>query len=104
MKKIITRIGTLGLSLIATAALAQGDAVPANAGYRPTTLWEAVLSTIVFSLVGVLVAIVGFKLFDMAIKFDLEKEICEKNNLSAAILAGAVILGTCVIVACVVLS
>ncbi len=103
MKKLVTGAGALGAMLIGTAAWAQG-ATGGSGGYRPATLWEAILSTVVFSLLGIVLAIVGFKLFDLAIKFDIEREICEKNNLAAAILASAVVLGTCIIVGLVVIS
>lgn len=104
MKRLFGTVCTAGLLLIAGAAAAQGTAAPTGSGYHPATLWDQVVSTIVFSMVGILIAILGFKLFDLAIKFDVEKEICEKNNMSAALLAASVILGTCIIVACVVLS
>jgi uncharacterized membrane protein YjfL (UPF0719 family) len=64
----------------------------------------SVLSTIVFGLLGILLAIIGFKLFDIVVKFDLEKEICEKQNLAASILCGFMVLGICLIVAATVLS
>ena len=104
MKRLVRGVMAAGLLLVAGAATAAQVAPPASVGYRPGNLWEAVLSTVVFSLLGIGLAIVGFKLFDLAIRFDLEKEICEKNNLSAALLASAVVLGTCIIVAVVVLS
>lgn len=92
----------LGLLILTSgAAMAQGVGMPAVS--RPPLL-EQVISTVIFSLLGLGLAIAGFKIFDMAIKFDIEREICEKNNLSAAILASAVVLGACLIVAAVVLS
>lgn len=103
MKKLVTGVGTAGAMLIATAAWAQGTS-GGTGGYRPSTLWEAILSTVIFSLLGIVLAIVGFKLFDLAIKFDIEREICEKNNMAAALLASAVVLGTCIIVGLVVIS
>lgn len=99
LKRLLRIITAAGLTLVATAAAAQGNAPGA---YVPRTLWDQVLSTVVFSLLGIALAIVGFKLFDMTIKFDIEREICEKNNIAAAILAAAVVLGTCIIVAIVV--
>lgn len=94
----------MGLLLIASAALAQGAVPVPPSRFTTRSLLEGVLSTVVYSLVGIVLAIVGFKLFDLVIKFDLEKEICEKNNLAVAILAAAVVLGICVIVAFVVIS
>lgn len=95
--------GLLGLA--ASAAWAQPP-VPGGAatGYRPDSLLAQIISTLVFSGLGIILAIVGFKLFDAVIPSSLEKEICEKNNIAAAILAAAVVLGICIIVAYVVAS
>lgn len=104
MKRMM-QVGTAAAAaLSATAAAAAQIAPPATGSLRSGNLWEAMLSTVVFSLLGIVLAIVGFKLFDLAIRFDMEKEICEKSNLAVAILASAVVLGTCIIVAVVVLS
>ncbi len=100
MKRIWTAIWGAGLFLIAASAFAQGPGGVA----QPRTLWDQLLSTVVFSLVGIALAIIGFKLFDLTIKFDVEREICEKNNIAAGILGGAMVLGICLIVGLVVLS
>jgi hypothetical protein len=105
VKRILIGLWTAGLGLIvASAALAQAPQIPPAGGYRPGTLLDAVISTVVFSLIGIFLAIAGFKLFDFAIPFSLEREICEKNNLAVALLASSMILGICIIVAFVVLS
>ena len=104
VKRLLNGVWVVGLVLVAvSAAWAQGpQAVPT--GYRPGSLLDQVISTLVFSVIGIVLAIGGFKLFDAAIPFSLEREICEKNNIAVAILAAAVILGACLIVGCVVLS
>ncbi len=56
-------------------------------------------SMIVFALVGIGLAILGYKLFDKCTPGDLNKEIVEHKNVAAAIIAGAVILGVCIIIA-----
>ena len=107
MKRRLQGIWTAGLLLVlAAAAYAQGPAGPGAAApaVSPRDLWQAVLSTVVFGLLGIILAIVGFKLFDLAIPFSLEQEICEKNNMAVALLASAVVLGICIIVAFVVLA
>ena len=107
MKRRLQGIWTAGLVLVlAAAAYAQAPAGPGAAvpAVSPRDLWQAVLSTVVFGLLGIVLAIVGFKLFDLAIPFSLETEICEKNNLAVALLASAVVLGICIIVAFVVVS
>jgi putative membrane protein len=105
VKRFWTGLWVFALALIATAAMAQ-QAVPVDNSSvaQPRTLMDQAISMILFSGLGIILAIAGFKFFDLAIKFDIEREICEKNNIAAAILAGAVVLGICLIVAVVVMS
>jgi uncharacterized membrane protein YjfL (UPF0719 family) len=94
-------IGAAALLLPAAAALAQDNAPAAR---QHMGLMEGLVSTVVYGLVGILLAILGFKLFDLAIKHDIAKEIFEQKNVAAALLAGAVILGVAIIVAATLLS
>ena len=83
--------------LVASPAWAQ--TTPALGGWQPGTLLGAVVSTVVFALIGIVMAILGFKLFDLFIPFNLEQEICENQNMAVAILAAAIVFGICLIVA-----
>ncbi len=62
-------------------------------------LGNGVFNVLVFAILGIVLAIVGFKLFDMLTPGKLDDEILQKQNIAAAILAGAFILGICIIVA-----
>ena len=53
----------------------------------------------VFGLAGILMAIIGYKLFDKMTPGDLHAEIFEHKNVAAAILAGSVIIGVSLILA-----
>ena len=64
----------------------------------PMKFGMSVLATIVYGVVGIGLAILGFKLFDMLTPGKLEEEIVNKQNVAAAILGGAIILGICYIV------
>ena len=70
--------------------------------WPPDTLWEAALATVVFGLIGIFLAVLGFKIFDKVTPGNLEEEIIKKNNMAAAIMAAAFILGVCIIIARVV--
>jgi len=70
---------------------------------HPGTLLEAIVQTLVFGLIGIGLTIVGFKVFDAVIPFNLEAEIAERQNIAVAILCGAMILGISLIVAAAVL-
>ena len=63
----------------------------------------AVVSTIVFGGIGIVMAVVGFKLFDLATPFKLEAEVCEKQNLAVAVMTAGMILGVCIIIAAAVI-
>jgi uncharacterized membrane protein YjfL (UPF0719 family) len=65
----------------------------------PTQLLGALANMIIFAVVGIAVAILGYKVFDKCTPGDLNKEIVENKNVAAAIIAGALILGVCIIVA-----
>ncbi|TAL05650.1 MAG: DUF350 domain-containing protein [Verrucomicrobia bacterium] len=54
---------------------------------------------LIFALIGIAAALVGFKVFDKCTPGDLQKEIIENKNVAAAIVGAAVILGVCIIVA-----
>ena len=65
----------------------------------PETFEWAVLSTVVFGVIGIVLAILGFKLFDLLTPGKLDEEILKKQNMPAAIIGAAIILGICIIVA-----
>jgi uncharacterized membrane protein YjfL (UPF0719 family) len=60
------------------------------------------LNSAVYGLLGIVLVIVGFKLFDFVTPGNLQEEIVEKKNLAAAILAASVVLGICIVVAAAV--
>jgi len=62
--------------------------------WHPTNMYEALLSAICFGAVGIIMAVLGFKLFDWITPGNLGEEITSKNNNAAAILAGAVVLAS----------
>jgi hypothetical protein len=100
VKRLLGPVWALGLVGIAAKA-AWAQSTPTS-GYHPGSLMDQIISTLVFGAIGIILAIVGFKLFDAVIPFSLEREICEKNNMAVALLAGAMVLGVCIIIAFVV--
>ena len=76
----------------ATPLTSEGD-------WHAKTLGGALVLTAVFGLVGVVLAFIGYKFFDICTPGDMHKEIFENRNVAAAIVAAAVILGICLIIA-----
>lgn len=68
--------------------------------FAQTTLSAAPLfSMVVYALVGIVLAIAGYKLFDFCTPGDLHEEIVKNRNVAAALIGAAIIVGVCVIVA-----
>ena len=77
-----------------------GGAVNQFDPYYWEKLLHGVLGTVVFGVIGILLAALGFKVFDwITPKLDVQRELGEKNNVAVAIVMGAVILGVCYIIA-----
>lgn len=71
----------------------------ASVGAQVQSLGKSVGYMLLFSFLGILAAIVGYKLFDKCTPGDMHHEIVQNKNVAAAIVAGSVILGVCIIVA-----
>ena len=91
-------IASVALAIFAASA-SSTYAATGEGPWHPTTFGEAVLATFVFGLIGIVLAIIGFKLFDLITPFNLEKEMCENKNVAVGILCGGIVLGICWIVA-----
>ncbi|MCX6365676.1 MAG: DUF350 domain-containing protein [Armatimonadetes bacterium] len=94
--------------ILATLSLLVATTLPALAqesvGRSRQSLTEGILSTLIYGVIGIVLAVIGFKVFDLAIKANIEKEIFENKNMAAATLAGSVVLGIALIVAATIHS
>ena len=91
--------GAIPFLLSSTPLLAGIDPESGGAPWHPSGLMQSVLSSALFGLVGIVLAILGFKLFDLVTPFNLEKEMCENKNIAVGILCAAIVLGICHIIA-----
>jgi uncharacterized membrane protein YjfL (UPF0719 family) len=101
-KQPLSRLLLLGLSLT-PSALRAADA-NSSTSWHAQSLGQAVGYMLVFAIIGIIVAIAGYKIFDKCTPGHLNREILEHRNVAAAIIAGAVILGVCIIVAAAMLG
>lgn len=60
---------------------------------------KAVIASIVYSLIGIVMFAVSFLVIKMVTPFSLRKEIEEDQNTALAIMIGSVILGLSIIIA-----
>ena len=64
------------------------------------TFWGSVLSAIVFGLLGIILIMFGYKLFDWsATKIDVQVELAEKHNIAVAIVVAAVMISISIVIA-----
>lgn len=67
-------------------------------------LMDGLIATGIYSLVGAVLAIVAYKIFDLVTPGDLHKEIVENKNIAAAIVGGAVVIGVSIVVAAAIMG
>lgn len=99
MNSIATQSGWL---LPVTLAFADDSAV--LDGAASGKLWLHLLAAVIFSLVGVAVLAICFKLMSKFTPFSIKKEIEEDQNVALAIIMGAVIIGMSIIIAAAIIG
>jgi uncharacterized membrane protein YjfL (UPF0719 family) len=103
----LMKIHPIRYALMISTALplaAQAAEAAAPVGWHAQTLTQALGYMILFSAVGIIAAVAGYKLFDKCTPGDLHQEIVQNKNVAAAIVAAAVILGVCIIIAAAMLG
>ena len=94
----------LFIPLLLVAPSAMAAQLEGTTTWHAQTLWQAIAYMLLFAVIGIAAAILGYKLFDMCTPGDLSKEILEHRNVAAAIIAAAVIVGVCIIIAAAMLG
>ena len=102
MKQIRTLLLAIAAAPLFLPLAARAQTSEAN--WHATSIGGALALTALFSLAGVLLAIAGYKLFDLCTPGQLHKEIIENKNTAAAIVGGAIIVGVCIIIAAAILG
>ena len=64
---------------------------------------EGLVGSVVYSILGILVLMAGFKIFDWITPFSLNKEIEEKNNTAAGVIVAGIMIVLGLIVAAAIL-
>jgi len=88
------------LLLFSGSLLAQDQAT----GFSLAAFTTELISTLVYSVVGIVMGVVGFKVVDWLTPGDLAEEVAHKENRALAVLAGSMMLGVCIIIASVIIS
>lgn len=97
-------VSLFALTLLGMHAHAQNAAVPEE-GPMPENIINfkvlagLIIEGVVFSIVGLIVLMLGYKVFDWATPYDLNRQIAEENNTAAGVAVAGVLIALGIIVA-----
>jgi len=63
------------------------------------TLMQGITESLLYSTIGIILAIFAFKVVDWITPGNLSQQIAKENNVAVAILLGFLVLGICIIIA-----
>jgi hypothetical protein len=96
LKLLALTVVTVLSLCVPSVALAQGDP-----GSDDLSIW-AVLSTVVYGVIGIILCILGYLSFDRLAKLDLRRELVEDQNIALGIMLAGVFVGIAIVVAAAV--
>ena len=97
---ILVTVAIVAFVVFSHNAIAQSDAASGEAPMLDfKVLGGFIIEGIVFSIVGLIILMVGYKVFDMATPYDLNRQIAEENNTAAGIAVAGVLVSLGIIVA-----
>lgn len=68
----------------------------ANAFDKPA--FVMLLWSVIYGVVGIVLTIAGYRIFDWISPIDVEKELSERQNIAVAIVTAAVIIGIAMVI------
>lgn len=86
------------MCVLSSAALAQDG--PGGSGLA----WPALLSTVVYGLIGIALCVLGYFAFDKIAGLSLQHELVEDQNIALGIMLAGVFIGIALVVAAVMIS
>ena len=96
----LVTVAIVAFIMSAHNASAQGAATAADVPMIDfKVLGGFIVEGVVFSIVGLIILMVGYKVFDMATPYDLNRQIAEENNTAAGIAVAGVLISLGIIVA-----
>jgi putative membrane protein len=54
--------------------------------------------SVIYGVIGIVLTIAGYKIFDWVTPIDVEKELAERQNVAVAIVTAAVIIGIALVI------
>lgn len=70
-----------------------------SAAYNWGLTLNAVISTVIYSILGLIVLLIGYKVFDWMTPYDFQKEIAEDDNTAVGVMIAGVFIALAIIIA-----
>lgn len=97
---VLVTVAIVALVMFTHNASAQADAAAEEAPMVDfKVLGGFIIEGVVFSIVGLIILMVGYKVFDVATPYDLNRQIAEENNVAAGVAVAGVLVSLGIIVA-----
>lgn len=97
---VLVTVAIVALVMFTRNANAQADAAASEGPMVDfKVLGGFIIEGVVFSIVGLIVLMVGYKVFDVATPYDLNRQIAEENNVAAGVAVAGVLVSLGIIVA-----
>ena len=65
----------------------------------PMPLWKLLVDASIFGIVGIVLLIIGYYLWELITPYNVRKELQENKNVAVAIVVAAFILGMAIVIA-----
>lgn len=74
-------------------------AAATSAVNQPVPLWRLLIDASIFGVVGIVLLIIGYYVWELVTPYNVRKELQENKNVAVAIVVAAFILGMAIVVA-----
>ena len=97
----LVMVSLCAFAIFSTQVSAQDDGAEAEniSMFNWQMIARDIILVAVFSIVGLIILMIGYKVFDMATPYDLNRQIAEENNTAAGIAVAGVLVSLGIIVA-----
>ena len=95
---VLAALCTLFFAMLLNVLTPSGEALAQAAHPTGNPVTDGIISTILYSSIGIIMAFISFKIIDLLTPGNLSEDIAN-NNIALAILAGCSMLGVSIIIA-----
>jgi putative membrane protein len=74
-------------------------AVVATAPLQPIPMWRLLIDASIFGIVGIVLLILGYYLWELVTPYNVRRELQENKNVAVAIVVASFILGMAIVIA-----